>query len=168
MRQPALNARVPGPHQLGIRQASGKITASYLRYRGTDMKFAILIYTDAALLDALPAGQFDAKMRDCLAHADELRQDGRFLDSQMLERAATAKSLRVRNGRQTVVDGPFTETKEMLAGFNLIEAEDLEEAVRIAAEFPWTHTGCVEVRAVQDIEAVRRRVTPSQASSFPS
>src|SRR3989449_319370 len=81
---------------------------------------------------------------------------------------ATAKSVRVRNGRQTVVDGPFTETKEMLAGFNLIEAEDLEEAVRVATEFPWTHTGCVEVRAVQDIEAVRRQVSPSGASSFPS
>jgi hypothetical protein len=132
------------------------------------MKFAILIYTDQTLLDALPEGQFDAKMRDCLAHADELRQDGRLLDSQMLERPATAKSVRVRNGRQTVVDGPFTETKEMLAGFNLIEAEDLEEAVRIATEFPWTHTGCVEVRAVQDIEAVRRQVSPSEASSFPS
>jgi hypothetical protein len=125
------------------------------------MKFAILIYTDNTLLDALPQGQFDAKMRDCLAHADELRHDGRLLDSQMLERAATAKSVRVRNGRQTVVDGPFTETKEMLAGFNLIEAEDMDEAVRIAAEFPWTHTGCVEVRAVQDIEAVRRRVSRS-------
>jgi len=125
------------------------------------MKFAILIYTDQTLLDALPEGQFDAKMRDCLAHADDLRQDGRLLDSQMLERPATAKSVRVRNGRQTVVDGPFTETKEMLAGFNLIEAEDLEEAVRVATEFPWTHTGCVEVRAVQDIEAVRRRVNRS-------
>ncbi len=125
------------------------------------MKFVILIYTDKELLDALPEGQFDAKMRDCLAHADELRQDGRLLDSQMLERPATAKSVRVRNGRQTIVDGPFTETKEMLAGFNLIEAEDLEEAVRIATEFPWTQTGCVEVRAVQDIEAVRQRVNPS-------
>ena len=79
-----------------------------------------------------------------------------------------ARSVRVRHGRQTIVDGPFTETKEMLAGFNLIEAEDLEEAVRIATEFPWTQTGCVEVRAVQDIEAVRRRVNPSEASSFPS
>src|SRR5437870_3056750 len=161
MRQPAVNTRVPGPQRLGIRQASGKITASHLRCRGTDMKFAILIYTDQTLLDALPEGQFDAKMRDCLAHADDLRQDGRLLDSQMLERPATAKSVRVRNGRQTVVDGPFTETKEMLAGFNLIEAEDLEEAVRVATEFPWTHTGCVEVRAVQDIEAVRRRVNRS-------
>ena len=125
------------------------------------MKLVILIYTDKELLDALPEGQFDAKMRACLAHADELRQDGRLLDSQMLERPATAKSVRVRNGRQTIVDGPFTETKEMLAGFNLIEAEDLEEAVRIATEFPWTQTGCVEVRAVQDIEAVRQRVNPS-------
>jgi len=118
------------------------------------MKFAIIIYTDATLLDALPEGQFDAKMRDCLANADELRQDGRLLDSQMLESAATAKSLRVRNGRQTVIDGPFAETKEMLAGFNLIEA---------------AQTGCVEVRAVQDIAAVRQRVNRSaqQASVTP-
>jgi len=125
------------------------------------MKFLILIYTDKELLDALPEGQFDAKMRDCLEHADELRQDGQLLDSQMLEAVATAKSVRVRNGRQTIVDGPFAETKEMLAGFNLIEAEDIDAAVRIATEFPWSHTGCVEVRPVQDIEAVRRRVNTS-------
>jgi hypothetical protein len=131
------------------------------------MKFAILIYTDNALLDALPEGQIDAKMRDCLAHADDLRQDGQLLDSQMLEGAATAKSVRVRHGRQTIVDGPFTETKEMLAGFNLIEAEDMDEAVRIATEFPWTQTGCVEVRAVQDIEAVRRRVNASGQERAP-
>ena len=77
----------------------------------------------------------------------------------MLEGAATAKSIRVRNGRMTVRDGPFAETKELLAGFNLIEADDMEEAVRIAAEFPWTQTGCVEVRPVRDIETVRQRVS---------
>ena len=66
------------------------------------MKFAIIIYTDAKLLDALPEGQFDAKMRDCLGYADELRQDGRLLDSQMLQGAATAKSLRVQIGRAHV------------------------------------------------------------------
>src|SRR3989441_6480301 len=131
MRQPAVNTRVPGPQRLGIRQASGKITASHTACRGTDMKFAILIYTDRTLLDALPAGQFDAKMRDCLAHADELRQDGRLLDSQMLEGATTAKSVRVRNGRRSIVDGPFTETKELLAGFNLIQAADIDEAGRM-------------------------------------
>lgn len=123
------------------------------------MKFVLLIYNDSTLLDALPAEQFDATMRDCLAHADELRQEGRLIDSQMLESAAAAKSVRTRKGRQTIVDGPFTETKEMLAGFNVIEADDMEEALRIAAEFPWTQTGCVEVRPVIDIAAVRQRVS---------
>jgi hypothetical protein len=125
------------------------------------MKFALLIYNDSTLLDALPAGEFDATMRECLAHADELRQEGRMLDSQMLESARSAKSVRIRNGRRMIVDGPFTETKELLAGFNLIEAEDMDEAIRIAAQFPWVETGCVEVREVKDIGAVRQRVNSS-------
>src|SRR5918992_1472208 len=104
------------------------------------------------MLDTLPAHQFDAKMRDCLAHADELRQEGRLLESQMLEDVTTAKSVRIRGGRQSVVDGPFAESKEVLGGFNLIEAADMEEAVRIAAHFPWAETGCVEVRPVRDID----------------
>jgi hypothetical protein len=121
-------------------------------------KFALLIYSDSTILDALPAAQFDAKMRYCLAHADELREQGRLHDSQMLESASSAKSVRVRNGREMIVDGPFTETKELLAGFNLIEAEDIDEAIRMAAEFPWVETGCVEVRELKDIGAVRLRV----------
>jgi len=122
------------------------------------MKYMLLIYNDSTLLDALPAGQADAMMRDCLSHADELRQDGQLEESQMLEGAEAAKSVRIRNGRMTATDGPFTETKEVLGGFNLIEARDMDEAVRIAAEFPWTRTGCVEVRPVRDMAAVRRRV----------
>jgi hypothetical protein len=122
------------------------------------MKFVLLIYNDRALLDDMPEGEFNATMRGCLAHADDLRREGRLLDSQMLESPATAKSVRIRRGRQTVVDGPFTETKEMLAGFNLIEAENIEEAVRMASEFPWTQTGCVEVRPVKDIGVVRQQV----------
>ncbi len=130
------------------------------------MKFMVLIYTDSSLLDALPLGQFDEMMRHCLAKADELRQDGQLLDSQMLQAPATARSMRIRNGRQTIVDGPFTETKEVLGGFNLIEADNMEEAVRIASQFPWAQTGCVEVRPVQDIGAVRERV--SAGSSDPA
>ena len=127
-------------------------------------KFMLLVYTDESLLNGLPAGQFDAKMRDCLNHADELRTGGRLLESQMLEDASTARSVRVRNGKRTVVDGPFTETKELLAGFNLIEAESLEEAVRMAAEFPWVETGCIEVREVREIDTVRTRVFSQIAS----
>jgi len=126
-------------------------------------KFALLIYNDSTLLDTLPAPQFDARMRDCLAHADELRREGRLHDSQMLENASTAKSVRVRDGREMIVDGPFTETKELLAGFNLIEAEDMDEAIRMATEFPWVETGCVEVRELKDIGAVRQRVHRSSS-----
>ena len=122
------------------------------------MKFMLLIYNDSTMLDALPPAQFDATMRRCLEHADELRKDGHLLDSQMLESASTAKSVRSRKERMTIVDGPFAESKEVLAGFNLIDAEDMDEAVKIAMQFPWARTGCVEVRPVRDIGAVRQRV----------
>jgi hypothetical protein len=122
------------------------------------MKFMLLIYNDSTMLDALPQPQFDATMRRCLEHADELRKDGHLLDSQMLENASTAKSVRSRKERMTIVDGPFAESKEVLAGFNLIDAEDMDEAVRIAMQFPWARTGCVEVRPVRDIGAVRQSV----------
>lgn len=121
-------------------------------------KFAILIYTDESLMNALPEGEFDHRMRHCLEYADGLREQGRLKDSQMLEDAHTAKSMRVRNGRRTVVDGPYTETKEMLAGFNLVEAENIDEAIRIAEQFPWAETGCVEVREIRDIGSVRKQV----------
>ena len=123
------------------------------------MKFMVLIYNDADMLGAMPAPQFDATMRQCLDHADELRDEGALLDSQQLEHPSTAKTIRVRKGRQTVVDGPFAETKEVLGGFNLIDARDIDEAVRIAASFPWASTGSIEVRPVRDIAAVRQRVS---------
>jgi hypothetical protein len=122
------------------------------------MKFMLVIYNDPALSDALPQAETDGMMRDCLAHADQLRRDGSLTESQMLESAATAKSVRIRNGRTKVTDGPFSEAKEVLGGFNLIEAKDMNEAIEIAKEFPWARTGCVEVRPVRDIETVRRRV----------
>jgi len=118
----------------------------------------LLIYNDKTLLDALPSGEFDSRMRGCLAHADDLRRHGKLLDSQMLAEPAKAKSVRIRNERQVTLDGPFAETKEMIAGFNLIEADSIDEAVRIAAEFPWARTGCVEVRPILEIDAVRAAV----------
>jgi hypothetical protein len=128
------------------------------------MKFMVLIYTDDALIAEMPSEQFDATMRGCIEHVDDLRTEGRLLDTQQLESPSTAKSLRTRKGRLTITDGPFTESKEMLAGFNLIEAENMEEAVKIASEFPWTTTGCIEVRPVRDIGAVRKRVGAAEVS----
>ena len=122
------------------------------------MQYLLLVYTDDALLEALPEGEFDARMRHCLKQADELQACGTLLGFQQLEPAKTAKAVRRRGGKVTVVDGPFAETKEMLAGFNLIEADSLEEAIELARRLPWADTGCIEVRPVRDVDAVRRRV----------
>jgi hypothetical protein len=118
----------------------------------------LLIYNEKPLLDALPPGEFDTRMRSCLGHADDLRRKGKLLDSQMLAEPEKAKSVRIRNGRTTALDGPFAETKEVIAGFNVIEADSMDEAVRIAAQFPWARTGCVEVRPIVDIDTVRASV----------
>lgn len=122
------------------------------------MQYLLLVYTDASLLQALPADEYDALMRGCLEHADELKAAGTLIGSQQLKPACDARALRVRDGRPAITDGPFAETKEVLAGFNLIEAQDIDEAVRIAHEFPWARFGCIEVRPVHDMDQERRRV----------
>ena len=131
------------------------------------MQFLVMIYTDDALVGALAPGEADAMMRECLAHADQLRRDGRLLDSQMLAGPQAARTVRIRGSRVAALDGPFAETKEILGGFNLIEARDLDEAVAIASEFPWARVGSVEVRPVQPIDEVRARVgaPPAMAAS---
>lgn len=122
------------------------------------MQFLLLVYTDAELLDALPAEAYDAKMKHCLQQADVLAAQGTLLGFNQLEDARSARSVRVRGERTTVLDGPFAETKEMLAGYNLIEADSMEQAVQLAREFPWARYGCIEVRPVRDVAAVRQRV----------
>src|SRR6266550_1065884 len=127
------------------------------------MKFMVLIYNDPKLLGAVPQREFDETMKGCLEHAEELQGQGSLIESQQLEPPSMAKSIRIRNGKMTTVDGPFSETKEVLGGFNLIEAENMDEAIRIALEFPWAETGCIEVRPVRDINAVARRVGAERA-----
>ena len=122
------------------------------------MKFLLMVYNDDSLLDALPANEADGMMRQCFQHADGLRDKGTLLGSQQLEPPSSARTVRVRNHRMVVVDGPFAEAKEYLGGFNLIEAKDMDEAIEIASHFPWTRTGCIEIRAVKDLDVVRRDV----------
>ena len=122
------------------------------------MKFLVLIYSDSERLAALAEHAFASTMRQCLAHADELKQRGALLDTQMLKPAPTAKTLRKRSGKLLVSDGPFTETKEVLGGFNLIEADSMDEALEIAAGFPWTEFGSVEVRPILPLDEMRARV----------
>jgi len=122
------------------------------------MQYLLLVYTDAELLDRLPEAEFNVKMRDCIRHSDDQKAQGKLVMCQQLEPVSTARTVRARNGRTAVLDGPFAETKEMLAGFNLVEADSMEEAVRMAQELPWTAYGSVEVRPIGDFEAMRKRV----------
>lgn len=128
------------------------------RHDGLPMQFLMLVYSDTSLLDAVPQAEYDTMMRGCLEHADDLHAEGKLVGSRQLEAPSTARTIRTRNGSTTVVDGPFAETKELLAGFNIIEADSVEEAVRIASEFPWSRTGSIEVRPIRDMDAVRMRV----------
>jgi hypothetical protein len=121
-------------------------------------KFIVLVYNDPTLLGAMPEQEFNTTMRGCIAKADELKTRGRLLQSQMLEDVGSARTIRIRNGRKQVIDGPFAEAKEVLGGFNIIEAADMNEALEIASSFPWADTGSLEVRPIRDIATVARKV----------
>lgn len=127
------------------------------------MQFMLLIYIDEARLAAVPDAEFDGHMRDCFAKMDGLQAQGRLVSSQQLEAPSTARAVRQRDGASRISDGPFAETKEYLAGFNIIDADDIDEAVRIAESMPWTRFGAIEVRPVRDIDGVRRRVGAATA-----
>jgi len=122
------------------------------------MQFLLLIYIDDGLLQALPGAEYDRLMRDCLHHADALQAAGTLVLSQKLEPVDTARTVRTRDGQTRITDGPFAETHELLAGFNLINAADHAEAVRIAQQFPWSRVGSIEVRPLADMDAERVRV----------
>jgi hypothetical protein len=108
------------------------------------MKYLCLVYLDEKRMDELPD-------EDCVAYDTAIRRSGHCIASEALESVQTATTVRVRNGKVSITDGPFAETKEQLAGFYMIEAKDLDEAMQIAAKIPPARVGCVEVRPVRPI-----------------
>ncbi|MEG2803043.1 YciI family protein [Stenotrophomonas sp.] len=122
------------------------------------MQFLLLIYIDEGLIQALPEAEYDRLMRDCLHHADALQASGTLVLAQQLQPVAQARTLRTRQDQPRITDGPFAETHELLAGFNLINARDAAEAMTIAQQFPWSRFGSIEVRPVADMDAERARV----------
>ncbi len=108
------------------------------------MKYLCLVYLDEKRLDELPD-------EDCVAYDAKIRASGHCLASETLQSVQTATSVRLRNGKVSVTDGPFAETKEQLAGFYMIEARDLNEAIQLAAKIPPARVGCIEVRPIRPI-----------------
>jgi len=108
------------------------------------MKYLCLVYLDKEKWSTVA----DA---ECFACGEGLRSRGLLLAAEPLHRVETAATVRVRNGQLSVTDGPFAETKEQLAGFYLIDARDLNEAIQIAAKIPPAREGSVEVRPVREL-----------------
>ncbi|NJD08719.1 MAG: YciI family protein [Methylococcaceae bacterium] len=121
------------------------------------MKYLCLAYEQEAQLDALSASDWDALRRETLDYVDELRDSGRLVAAHALQSVRTASTVRVREGKPWVTDGPFAETKETLGGFFLIEAKDLDEAIRIATRWPSARLGSIEVRPIEETLRVESR-----------
>ena len=123
------------------------------------MKYLCLVYLDEKRLNELPD-------EDCVAYDASIRDSGHCLASEALQSVHTATTVRVRDGKVSVTDGPFAETKEQLTGFYLIEAGDLDEAIRIASNIPPARVGSIEVRPVRPIrETVARDAAAKSQSS---
>jgi hypothetical protein len=112
------------------------------------MRYMLLIYLDEKGLDE---AEREACYRESTALAHELSLSGHYLASAPLHPTALAASVRVRSGKRLVTDGPFAETREQLGGYFLIDANDLDEAIRIAARIPMARRGTVEVRPVIEL-----------------
>ena len=115
------------------------------------MRYLCLIYLDEKQLAAMPEREMSALNARHLAYNEELLAGGRFIEAEALEPAASTTCVRVRNGRVSLTDGPYAETKEMVAGFYLVEARDLNEAIQVASRLPAAPLGTVEVRPCRDL-----------------
>jgi hypothetical protein len=115
------------------------------------MKYLCLVYHEEATIEALPPREYAAIMGEVLAYREELRRGGHYLASSPLQPVRSAATIRVRGGKVSITDGPFAETKEQLGGFYLIEARDLNEAIRLAARMPPARVGSIEVRPIEEV-----------------
>jgi hypothetical protein len=114
------------------------------------MKYICLAYEEENILNALSRTEWDALRTETLSYVDELRGRGCLLAAEPLQSIRTAATIRVRDGRMALTDGPFAETKEQLGGFFMIEARDLKEAVQIASRWPSARFGSIEVRPIEN------------------
>ena len=105
------------------------------------MKFLCLGYYDEKKFDALPKADVDAMVRECQAHDEALRKSGHLITVASLAPPRTTTSVRPRNGKPMVTDGPFAETKEQVGAFFIIEARNLDEATQVASQHPAAHLG---------------------------
>ena len=116
------------------------------------MQYMLLIHHEA---DNLTSTELPQMMQEYMTFTQDLVKSGKFKAGDRLESSASARTVRVRNGKTVTTDGPFAETKEQLGGYYIVDAKDLEEAVAIAARIPGARTGSIEVRTIASMPAQR-------------
>ena len=115
------------------------------------MKYMLLVHHDEAAFDKFSETKRQQMLEESVQLTHQLHADGKYLSDSPLHQASTAAIVRVRDGKKFVTDGPFVETREQIAGYFLIHAKDLDDAVSIAARVPGARIGTVEVGPVKEI-----------------
>ena len=133
------------------------------------MKYICLGYIDEKQWEAVPETEQNALMDECFAYDDVLRKDGHFAGGEALQSPRNAVTLRWTNGKVSVTDGPYAETKEQLGGILVLEARDLNHAIQLISKHPGVKAGPFEIRPVEDLSAMvaeseRRRSKEKKAS----
>jgi hypothetical protein len=118
------------------------------------MKFMLLCYDDEQAWERAGEAKLNEAFQEAIGLVRELHAKGQYVLASPLERSNTAATVRVRDGKRIITDGPFAETREVLGGFYLIEAKDRDEALAIAARHPGARIGSVEVRPVMELEGL--------------
>jgi hypothetical protein len=114
------------------------------------MKYLCLAYEEESKLNALSKSEWDALRNETLSYVEELQRRGYILAVEALQSTSTATTVRIRDGKLSLRDGPFAETKEQLGGFFLIKAQDLNEAIQVASRWPSARLGSIEVRPIEE------------------
>jgi hypothetical protein len=121
------------------------------------MKYACLGYYNEKSFETLPKAEQDRLIEACFAYDDHLKRAGHFADGLALQGANTAMTVRGNNGRVAVTDGPYTETKEVLGGILVLEADDLNHAVQIMSKHPGLAFGFFEIRPLDEAVTARAK-----------
>lgn len=114
------------------------------------MKYLCMVYVEEKILHALPSAERVVLSNESMAYCDRLQKLGQLVTASPLHPVETATTVRVRDGKTSTIDGPFAETKEQLGGFLLLDVPDLNDAIRIASQFPAARIGSVEVRPMKE------------------
>ena len=113
------------------------------------MQYLLLIYDNEKIWDDMPKAESEKLFGEYMQFTADIKKAGQFVGGDALKPVSTATSVRIRDGKLTTTDGPFAETREQLGGYYLVNAENLDEAIKIAAKIPSVKFGTIEIRPVQ-------------------